>query len=177
MSDTSARALDDEAMLRLDHQLCFAVHTTARAFDRLYRVVLRGTGLTYPQYLTMLVLWEHGDTTVKELGSRLRLDSGTLSPLLKRLEAAGLVRRRRGEHDERSVIVSPTPAGRALKERAGGTPRRILTACAQDVPELADLHDRLLRLTAALDEAAEAAEAVEAQESAPTGPAGAESGA
>lgn len=102
----------------------------------------------------MLVLWEHGTTPVKELGRRLRLDSGTLSPLLKRLEAAGLIRRERSTLDERSVHAVLTEEGTALRERAAEVPRRIATATGFDLEELRDLKVRLGRLTAALDAAA-----------------------
>ena len=90
-------------LLRLDRQICFSLHAASRAFDGVYRGMLKDLGLTYPQYLVMLVLWEHGELPVKKLGEHLRLDSGTLSPLLKRLETAGLVRRERSARDERSV--------------------------------------------------------------------------
>jgi DNA-binding MarR family transcriptional regulator len=140
-------------VLRLDHQVCFALHTTSRAFDALYRSVLRDLGLTYPQYLVMLTLWESDGPTVKELGARLRLDSGTLSPLVKRLEAAGLVERRRSREDERSVSVRLTAQGAALKERAAAVPPRVLQASGLDLDELRDLHGLLLKLTARLDAA------------------------
>ncbi len=106
--------------LRLDQQICFSLNAASRAFNGVYRVVLKDLGLTYPQYLVMLVLWEHGELPVKKLGEHLRLDSGTLSPLLKRLEAAGLVLRERSASDERSVRVRPT--GRAWR-CASGPPR------------------------------------------------------
>ncbi|WP_458244084.1 MarR family winged helix-turn-helix transcriptional regulator [Streptomyces sp. MAI_2237] len=140
--------------LRLDQQICFSLHAASRAFGSLYRVVLKDLGLTYPQYLVMLVLWEHGDLPVKKLGEHLRLDSGTLSPLLKRLEAAGLVRRERSARDERSVEVRLTEEGSALRERALEVPRRIVTATSFDVDEIRALRARLDDLTTALDEAA-----------------------
>ncbi|ALV35371.1 MarR family winged helix-turn-helix transcriptional regulator [Streptomyces sp. NPDC001102] len=140
--------------LRLDQQICFSLHAASRAFGGLYRVVLKDLGLTYPQYLVMLVLWEHGDLPVKKLGEHLRLDSGTLSPLLKRLEAAGLVRRERSARDERSVEVRLTEEGSALRERALEVPRRIVTATSFDVDEIRALRARLDDLTTALDEAA-----------------------
>lgn len=140
--------------LRLDQQICFSLHAASRAFGGLYRVVLKDLGLTYPQYLVMLVLWEHGDQPVKKLGEHLRLDSGTLSPLLKRLEAAGLVRRERSARDERSVEVRLTEEGSALRERAVEVPRRIVTATSFDVDEIRALRARLDELTTALDEAA-----------------------
>lgn len=113
-TSTSIEAPDDGG-LRLEEQLCFAVHAASRAFDGVYRRLLQDTGLTYPQYLAMLALWQHGPLSVKELGGHLRLDSGTLSPLVRRLESAGLVRRERGTEDERSVIVRLTPAGREMR--------------------------------------------------------------
>ncbi|AKZ56072.1 Organic hydroperoxide resistance transcriptional regulator [Streptomyces ambofaciens ATCC 23877] len=137
--------------LRLDQQICFSLNAASRAFNGVYRVVLKDLGLTYPQYLVMLVLWEHGELPVKKLGERLRLDSGTLSPLLKRLEAAGLVRRERSARDERSVEVRLTAQGVALRERAGEVPRRIAGATGLDLAEIQDLGARLNRLTAALD--------------------------
>ena len=104
--------------LALDQQLCFALYSASRAVTRLYRPLLEALGLTYPQYLVMLVLWERGTVTVKELGQALDLDSGTLSPLLKRLEANGVVARVRSAADERSVLIAPTEAGAALREQA-----------------------------------------------------------
>ncbi|RKN37797.1 MarR family winged helix-turn-helix transcriptional regulator [Streptomyces hoynatensis] len=140
--------------LRLDRQVCFALHAASRAFDAVYRRALRDLGLTYPQYLVMLVLWEDGPLPVKRLGERLRLDSGTLSPLLKRLEGAGLVRRERSARDERSVLVRPTEAGAALRERTAPVPRQITEATGLSLAEIHDLATRLTRLTASLDEAA-----------------------
>ncbi|PIM73843.1 MarR family transcriptional regulator [Streptomyces sp. JV178] len=146
--------VSEEEFLRLDRQICFSLHAASRAFNGVYRVVLKELGITYPQYLVMLVLWEQGELPVKKLGEYLRLDSGTLSPLLKRLEAAGLVRRERSARDERSVEVRLTEEGTALRERALAVPRRIVSATTFDVDEIRDLRDRLDRLTAALDEAA-----------------------
>jgi DNA-binding MarR family transcriptional regulator len=140
--------------LRLDQQICFSLNAASRAFGGVYRVVLKDLGLTYPQYLVMLLLWEHGDLPVKKLGEHLRLDSGTLSPLLKRLETAGLVRRERSARDERSVEVRLTGEGAALRERAVQVPRRIAAATGFDVDEIRDLRTRLDELTSALDAAA-----------------------
>ncbi|MER6732716.1 MarR family winged helix-turn-helix transcriptional regulator [Streptomyces puniciscabiei] len=140
--------------LRLDRQICFSLHAASRAFNGVYRVVLKDLGLTYPQYLVMLVLWEQGDLPVKTLGEHLRLDSGTLSPLVKRLEAAGLVRRERSAEDERSVWVRLTGEGAALRERALEVPRRIARATGFDLEEITELRARLDRLTTALDAAA-----------------------
>ncbi|WP_210593581.1 MarR family winged helix-turn-helix transcriptional regulator [Streptomyces sp. GESEQ-35] len=140
--------------LRLDQQICFSLNAASRAFGGLYRVVLKDLGLTYPQYLVLLVLWEHGELPVKKLGEHLRLDSGTLSPLLKRLETAGLVRRERSARDERSVEVRLTEEGTALRERALEVPRRIAAATGFDIDEVRELRERLDRLTTALDTAA-----------------------
>ena len=140
--------------LRLDQQICFSLNAASRAFGGVYRVLLKDLGLTYPQYLVMLVLWEHGELPVKKLGGHLRLDSGTLSPLLKRLETAGLVRRERSARDERSVEVRLTDEGVALRERALDVPRRILGATGFDIDEIRALRARLDELTGALDSAA-----------------------
>src|SRR5205809_497971 len=102
--------------LLLGNQICFAVYSTAHAFNRVYKPLLDRLGLTYPQYLVMLVLWERDDVPLKDIGEKLFLDSGTLTPLLKRLEAAGLVKRTRSTEDERHVLIALTPQGQALKE-------------------------------------------------------------
>ncbi|MFE3993426.1 MarR family winged helix-turn-helix transcriptional regulator [Streptomyces goshikiensis] len=149
----TADAPREQDFLRLDGQICFALNAASRAFGGLYRVVLKDLGLTYPQYLVMLVLWEHGELPVKELGHHLRLDSGTLSPLLKRLEATGLIRRERSAEDERSVHVSLTDEGVALRTRAVEVPRRIAAATGFELTEIRDLQTRLNKLTAALDAA------------------------
>ncbi|RZU37185.1 DNA-binding MarR family transcriptional regulator [Streptomyces sp. BK022] len=143
----------DPDWLRLDRQICFSLNAASRAFNGVYRVLLKDLGLTYPQYLVMLVLWERGALPVKQLGEHLRLDSGTLSPLLKRLEGAGLVRRERSASDERSVRVTPTGEGAALRERALEVPRRIAAATGTDPAEIGELRERLDRLTGALDAA------------------------
>src|SRR5215467_14486943 len=114
--------------LLLGNQLCFAVYSTAHAFNRFYKPLLDRLGLTYPQYLVMLVLWEQDGMSVKEIGERLFLDSGTLTPLLKRLEKAQLIRRTRSSEDERQVLIALTPQGRALQERAKAVPQSILAA-------------------------------------------------
>ncbi|WP_274911986.1 MarR family winged helix-turn-helix transcriptional regulator [Streptomyces sp. WZ-12] len=145
--------IPDSELLRLDHQVCFSLHAASRAFGSVYRDALKGLGLTYPQYLVMLVLWEHGPEPVKRIGERLRLDSGTLSPLLKRLEAAGLVERERSPEDERSVIIRLTHAGTELRARALPVPRRMLAATGLTVEELRTLRGLLGRVTSALDEA------------------------
>ena len=109
--------IDDS--LKLDRQLCFAVYAAAHAYNRLYKPLLDPLGLTYPQYLVMLVLWESDGLAVKAIGQKLLLDSGTLTPLLKRLEAAGLVTRERSRDDERQVIIRLTAEGRGLKAEVG----------------------------------------------------------
>ena len=133
--------------LRLDRQVCFALYSASRAVTQLYRPLLDELGLTYPQYLVMLVLWERGPATVKELGAALELDSGTLSPLLKRLAAAGLVTRDRRAVDERSVEVRLTAAGERLETRAAGVPRKIAKATGLRVGELSTLRHDLRALT------------------------------
>ncbi|HZP51264.1 MarR family transcriptional regulator [Actinocrinis sp.] len=144
--------LTGEQAMRLDAQLCFALHAASRAFDGVYRVLLREFGLTYPQYLVLLVLWEHGELSVKNLGAKLRLDSGTLSPLLKRLEAAGWVERRRAVDDERSVVVSLTEAGGALKERIMQVRTGVGVAIGMNQEEADALRTRLVELTRSLDD-------------------------
>ncbi|GGP32373.1 MarR family winged helix-turn-helix transcriptional regulator [Streptomyces melanogenes] len=143
----------DVDLLRLDHQVCFSLHAASRAFGGVYRDALKDLGLTYPQYLVMLVLWEHGPQPVKVIGERLRLDSGTLSPLLKRLETAGLVTRERSAEDERSVVVRLTEQGSDLRDRALPVPLKILSATGLSVPEVLALQQLLGRITNALDQA------------------------
>lgn len=142
-----------ETALSLDQQLCFALYSASLAMNKLYRELLANLGLTYPQYLVMLVLWQHDDLRVSAIGTRLFLDSATLTPLLKRLEKAGLVTRTRDADDERSVRITLTAAGRALRRRAREVPARV--SCAAAPPEartelrplvraLTTLRDRLL---------------------------------
>ena len=130
-------------LLRLDQQLCFAVYSASLAMTRLYQPLLDPLGLTYPQYLVMLVLWETDAVTVSQIGDRLMLDSGTLTPLLKRLEAAGHVRRARDTVDERRVIVTLTETGRALKQQAKSVPENVMCATACDLEELVALTAQL----------------------------------
>ncbi|MGF6310936.1 DNA-binding MarR family transcriptional regulator [Bradyrhizobium sp. i1.8.4] len=132
--------------LRLDNQICFAVYSTAHAFNRVYKPLLDRLGLTYPQYLVMLALWERDDVPVKDLGERLFLDSGTLTPLLKRLEAAELVKRTRSTEDERVVLIALTPQGQALREKAKAVPQSILAASACSVGELLAMKDEIVAL-------------------------------
>lgn len=145
---TAARPSADA--LRLDHQLCFALYSSSLAMTKLYKPLLDPLGLTYPQYLAMLALWENDGLAVSELGERLFLDSGTVTPLLKRLEAAGLVQRERDAQDERRVRVHLTDAGRALRRQAAAVPGCVLDAsqCSVDevlalTREIQTLRDRL----------------------------------
>lgn len=140
--------------LRLDQQLCFAVYSTAHAFTRFYRPLLKALGLTYPQYLVLMALWETDGQAVNEIGARLWLDSGTLTPLLKRLETMGLVTRRRDETDERQVIVSLTAQGRALETEAAAFPAQILAASNCSAAELDQMRRLLFGLREQLDKAA-----------------------
>ena len=124
--------------LLLDSQLCFALYSTSLAMNKVYRKLLGGLDLTYPQYLVMLVLWEGDGITVTDIGERLFLDSATLTPLLKRLEAAGLVSRNRAQADERQVIVALTRQGRELRERAEAVPHAIAAAAQCSLDEAQD---------------------------------------
>jgi MarR family transcriptional regulator, organic hydroperoxide resistance regulator len=133
--------------LALDRQVCFALYAASRAVTQLYRPLLDELGLTYPQYLALLVLWERGPVTVSELGTALDLDSGTLSPLLKRLEAAGLLTRSRRAADERSVEIRLTADGERLRERAATVPRKIAKATGLRAAELVELRHTLTELT------------------------------
>jgi len=133
--------------LALDRQLCFSLYTASRALTGLYREILADLGLTYPQYLVMLVLWERGTLPVKDLGTALSLDSGTLSPLLRRMEGAGLLTRRRGPEDERIVHVSVTDEGGRLRERAEGVPDRVLRATGLPVARIEELRGLLDHVT------------------------------
>ncbi len=148
---------ESTASLTLDAQLCFALYSAQLAMGKIYRQHLADLGLTYPQYLVMLVLWEADGQTVTALGERLYLDSATLTPLLKRLQAMGLLRRDRAVDDQRQVRVSLTPAGRDLWRNAGGVPKGVLcaTGCSPDharvlKAELEELRAHLLAASAAL---------------------------
>jgi DNA-binding MarR family transcriptional regulator len=144
------RDIDGEEALFLSNQLCFALHSTTLALGRVYQRVLAPLGLTYTQYLAMLVLWERERVSVKDLGAALILDSGTLTPLLKRLEQAGLVERRRDEADERRVLVAPTAQGWSLRQRALEVPHRIMEACGGAGVPLSRLKGDLEALRTAL---------------------------
>jgi DNA-binding MarR family transcriptional regulator len=154
----AARAIDPaDAWLALDHQLCFALYSASLAMTKAYKPLLAPLGLTYPQYLVMLVLWEGDGLTVSQLGERLTLDSGTLTPLLKRLQALGLVQRLRDAADERRVLLQLTAAGRALKARAHSVPQTIACATACDLQQLASLAAQLKQLRQQLNHFSSAA--------------------
>ena len=136
----------DPAMLLLDNQFCFALYSTSLAMTRLYKPLLDELGITYPQYLALLVLLERDGLSVSALGERLLLDSGTLTPLLKRLEASGLVSRLRAVEDERRVLITLTPAGRALKVQAARIPGCVMNATHCTMPELLALTQQMQAL-------------------------------
>ena len=141
-------------LLKLDNQLCFAVYSTSLAMTRIYKPLLEKLELTYPQYLVMLALWEHDGVMVSELGTQLSLDSGTLTPLLKRLESIGHVSRLRDVTDERRVRVTLTPSGRALKSQAIELPACMLAASQCSIEELSTLTRQLQQLRNRLKAAA-----------------------
>jgi DNA-binding MarR family transcriptional regulator len=136
---------------RLDDQLCFAIYRAGQAVTRVYKHLLAPLGLTYPQYLVMLVLWEHGELSVKDIGGRLGLDSGTLTPLLKRMETGGFVIRRRDPDDERIVRVSVTAAGLGLQSLACGVMDGLSQRSRLPADELVALRDRLSALSSSLN--------------------------
>ncbi len=137
--------------LDLDRQICFPLYAATRAVTRRYAEVLADVGLTYPQYLVMLALWTDGALSVGELGRRLRLDSGTLTPLLKRLEASGRVERHRDPHDERRVVVTPTSEGERLRHDVVGVPREVARSIGFEAEEFVQLHHLLTGLIENLD--------------------------
>jgi DNA-binding MarR family transcriptional regulator len=132
--------------LLLDNQLCFALYSASLQMTKLYKPLLAEIGLTYPQYLAMMALWEEDGVTVGALGERLFLDSGTLTPLLKRLEAAKLVKRERNEADERQVLIHLTDKGRALRKAASAIPAKVACAAGMPIEELANLKKKLEKL-------------------------------
>jgi DNA-binding MarR family transcriptional regulator len=136
--------------LKLDDQLCFAVYSASHAFNRLYKPLLERLGLTYPQYLAMIVLWEADDITVGALGERLALESNTLTPLLKRLEAMGLITRGRDPKDERQVRIRLTDKGRALHGPACAVPGDLLAKTGLSLADIARIRGEVERLRAAL---------------------------
>ena len=144
---TVRRVADDP--LALERQVCFALSVASRSVLGVYRPLLEPMGLTHPQYLVMLALWQHGPLSVKTLSRLLQLDPGTLSPLIKRLEAAGLLRRNRDPRDERALAIALTDEGRALREQAQRIPAGILDRLGMELPELRALHAALTEVIAA----------------------------
>ncbi|WP_375756153.1 MarR family winged helix-turn-helix transcriptional regulator [Corallococcus exercitus] len=138
--------MSTDDLLRLDLQLCFPLYAASRAMVQAYTPLLAKLGLTYPQYLVMLVLWETDGVTVKELGEKLYLDSGTLTPLLKRLETQGFVRRERSTEDARSVTVSLTAQGKGLRRKAAAIPEAIVCRTGLTLEELSRLRRDIQRL-------------------------------
>jgi DNA-binding MarR family transcriptional regulator len=148
----SARAEEPPAdldPLALEHQVCFALSVAARSVVAVYKPLLEPMNLTHPQYLVMLALWQHAPLSVKELSRMLQLDPGTLSPLLKRLEVAGFVRRERDQHDERQLSVTLTDAGTALRSDAERIPPAIVERLDMQIEELQRLHGMLTQVTLA----------------------------
>ncbi|RUX29530.1 MarR family transcriptional regulator [Mesorhizobium sp. M2A.F.Ca.ET.042.01.1.1] len=135
---------------RLDQQLCFALYSASGLMTKLYRPLLDPLGLTYPQYLAMLALWQHSPSTIGELGAALGLDSATLTPLIKRMEAGGLVTRRRDAADERRVLVEPTAKGEALRVKMKDVQEGLSCGMPLERAELKALHGTLTRLVAGL---------------------------
>lgn len=140
-----------EDLLKLDRQLCFALYSGARGIIRMYRPILEKLNITYPQYLVLLVLWEHGQMNVRDLGEKLFLDSGTLTPLLKRMERQGIVLRERSIKDERTVLISLTDKGRMLKEEALSIPLQLANNLDIDRKEYETLMVALKRLIAKMN--------------------------
>ncbi|WP_446029452.1 MarR family winged helix-turn-helix transcriptional regulator [Lelliottia amnigena] len=140
------KTTDTNAALLLDNQLCFALYSANLALNKLYRQLLAPLNLTYPQYLVMLILWERDDITVSEIGERLFLDSATLTPLLKRLESAGLIVRQRSRQDERQVAITLSDEGRALQQQAQDIPQAVGCAAQCDTETLLALKQQLEQL-------------------------------
>ncbi|KAB8043419.1 MarR family winged helix-turn-helix transcriptional regulator [Janthinobacterium aquaticum] len=140
---TTSLPTDPQQALRLDNQLCFALYSTSLAMNKLYRKLLRKLGLTYSQYLVMMVLWERDGLTVSEVGERLFLDSATLTPLLKRMETAGLLTRARAASDERQVIITLTPEGDQLRQQAAELPQSILNASQCSLDQIVGMKQQL----------------------------------
>lgn len=134
--------MNDEA-LKLDNQLCFPLYACSRQIIRLYKPVLDPLGLTYTQYIALMALWETDHISVKQLGERLFLDSGTLTPLLKKMETQGLVRRERSLEDERVVVIHLTHEGRQMKEKAADVPRRVVSCVNLSQEDAIQLHHLL----------------------------------
>ncbi len=141
-----------DSLLKLSNMVCFAIYSTANALTRAYQPILSQLDLTYPQFLVMLVLWEKDDQTVSEIGAKLNLDSGTLTPLLKRLEKAGRILRNRDPQDERQVRITLSDEGKALREAAEAIPEQIVCALGSPVDDLQKLRSDLLSVRGHLSE-------------------------
>ncbi|MEO3427906.1 MarR family transcriptional regulator [Pelagibius sp. CAU 1746] len=141
--------------LELERQFCFAVYSTAHALNRAYKPLLDRLGVTYPQYLVLLALWEEDGRSVGSLGTQLMLDSSTLTPLLKRMEAAGLLRRERSREDERQVTIRLAPKGRRLREKAKTVPKAVQAATQCSARELDRLRERVAAVRDAILETVE----------------------
>ncbi|MBF7997102.1 MULTISPECIES: MarR family winged helix-turn-helix transcriptional regulator [Rahnella] len=154
MKTTTDTDLTHSSMLHLDQQMCFALYSANLALHKVYRKLLGQLDLTYPQYLVMLVLWQRDEVTVSDIGEKLFLDSATLTPLLKRLEAAGLLVRQRAKADERQVIITLTGEGKALREKAQGIPEAIFCATECNMGEITALKQQLEALRGHLQDKA-----------------------
>ncbi|WP_160287654.1 MarR family winged helix-turn-helix transcriptional regulator [Pseudomonas knackmussii] len=143
-------SLDACEALKLDNQLCFALYSTSLQMTKVYKPLLQALGLTYPQYIAMLVLWEQDGITVGDISSRMLTDPGSLTPLLKRLEGEGLITRTRSQADERVVELRLTDKGRALRQQAESVPGCILAATGLDLKQLASLKNELVDLRGGL---------------------------
>jgi MarR family transcriptional regulator, organic hydroperoxide resistance regulator len=150
LTKTSIESNCSADLLKLDNQLCFALYAATRAMTRTYRERLGPMGLTYPQYLVLIVLWENDGLTISQIGQRLLLDSGTLTPLLKRLEAAGVVTRNRREADEREVEIWLTDKGRDMQREAAGARELVVCRLAMTEAEIADMRRELMALVGRL---------------------------
>nr|WP_229752518.1 MarR family transcriptional regulator [Paenibacillus physcomitrellae] len=133
--------------VKLKDHLCFSLYSCSRAISRMYRPLMEKLGITYPQYLVLMVLWEQGESSVKELGESLDLDTGTLTPLLKRMEANELIKRERLKQDERVVMIKLTDKGEALKQDAMCIPESFLSASSMDMNQLQELNETIKKLS------------------------------
>lgn len=146
MNEGKESIMEDQNPLLLESQICFKIYTLEREITKLYRNLLEDLDMTYPQYLVMLLLWEKDGMTVKEIGKRLFLDSGTLTPMLKRMETNGIIKRRRSTEDERSVIISLTKKGEQLKQKAECIPSKLVDDMSLDHGELPTLNKTLTNM-------------------------------
>ncbi|KQX45817.1 MarR family winged helix-turn-helix transcriptional regulator [Paenibacillus sp. Root444D2] len=143
--------MSSSEFLKLENQLCFSLYASSRAITRMYRPFLEGLGITYPQYLVLLVLWDQKESTVKELSEKLDLDSGTLTPMLKRMEAQQLVQRKRSSEDERVVNIQITEAGLALYEKALCIPQSLLASSGLSPEEIHTFNEQLKRIISSVN--------------------------